>query len=392
MEIADLVFIDSTGYHYSDYPAFLAFFQDKYRTIYGADIYIEADSQDGQSIAAEAKAAFDTAALGASIYNSFSPVSSQGTGLSRNVKINGISRRDATNSTVELLITGTVGTVINNGIAIDTLNQQWMLPNPTTIPFGGTITVTATAKDIGAINALPSTINRIFTPTRGWQSVNNVAAATAGVAIETDAELRIRQRQSTANPSLTVMDGTMGAVENVTGVVMARGYENDTGSTDANGIPAHSIAVVVSGGDDTAIAETIALHKTPGTRTFGTTSVAVTDAHDMPLTIHFYRPTQKTITVDIEISVTSDFISDYEDLIKKSVADYINAIGIGNDVLITKLYVPAYLPGNPAGATFDITELEIAISPGSPSNVNLDILFNQVAVCDPTADITITVV
>ncbi len=274
MAVSDLVYIDATGYHFADYPNFLSYFQTLYKGIYGADIYLGADSQDGQWIAALAQAAYDTAALGGSDYSSFSPLTGQGTGLSRLVKINGISRRAATHSTAEVTIVGVAGTILLNAVANDTLNQKWAIPD-LTIPGGGSVTTTAIAVDKGAINALPNTITGIFTPTQGWQTVNNASAATVGIAVETDAELRQRQSLSVANPSLTVFDGTIGAVANVDGVTKVAGYENDTESTDGNGLPAHSVAIVAQGGTDDDIAQAIQIHKTPGTKTDGTTTVTV---------------------------------------------------------------------------------------------------------------------
>src|SRR4051812_22366331 len=106
MEITDLVYIDDTGYHFADYPTFLAWIQGKYRDIYGADVYLESDSQDGQLLAVIAKGFYDVAALGASVYNSFSPVTAQGVGLSRNVKLNGLSRGIPTKSSVDLVVVG----------------------------------------------------------------------------------------------------------------------------------------------------------------------------------------------------------------------------------------------------------------------------------------------
>lgn len=394
MAVSDLVYIDSTGYHFEDYPAFLEEFQNNYRTIYGADVNLDASTQDGQRVAVEAKGAYDTAAVGAAIYNSFSPVTAQGVGLSRNVKINGIGRRVPTNSTVDVVIVGTTGTVLSDAVATDALEQKWNIPL-TTIPSGGTITVTAVAATEGAISADPNTINQIFTPTRGWQTVNNPTAATTGEPVESDAELRVRQQQSVANPSLTVFDGTIGAVENTTGVVKARGYENDTGSIDANGLPAHSVCVVVKGGDDVEIAQAIALHKTPGTQTYGTgpglVSKLVYDAHGMPLLIKFQRPTPVTITVEITIAAGVGWTSDYEELIAQAVADVINGNRIGDDVLITKLYGPAYLPGTVAGGTYDIALLQIGKNADPVGSVNIDLAFDEEAECDPLTDVTIIV-
>ncbi|PZZ19315.1 hypothetical protein DIV23_33010, partial [Escherichia coli] len=77
---------------------------------------------------------------------------------------------------------------------------------------------TATCSVSGAVAALAGTITEINTPTRGWVSVTNPAAATVGSPAETDAELRIRQSQSVALPSITPFEALDGAVSNVTGV------------------------------------------------------------------------------------------------------------------------------------------------------------------------------
>lgn len=391
MELSELVFIDSTGYHFADYPTILEWLKGKYREIYGEDTYLEADSQDGQLLAAQAQAMYDAAAVGGSVYNAFSPATAQGTGLSKNVKINGLTRRAATHSTVDLTIVGQAGTVLNNCVAIDELDQKWDIPDGTTIPGGGSIVVTATAQEIGDIEAAADTVNRIFTPTLGWQSVNNVAEATAGIPVETDAELRGRQQVSTAIPSLTVLEGQVGAVADLTGVIRVRGYENDTDAPDIHGIPEHSVELMVLGGDTDEIAETIARKKTPGTGTFGTTSVVVTDSRGMPLTISFTRPTQAVITVRITLAAQDGWTTQTEPKIAEAVAATINAFGIGNAVLLTKLFAPAYLFGQPESETFDIATIELAKNGGAFAEANVAIDYDEYPDCDPDTDFTFVV-
>lgn len=392
MDITDLVYIDATGYHYADFPTFLAFFQAGYQNIYGADVYLGDDSQDGQWLAVQAQAAFDSAAAGASTFNSFSPVTAQGVGLSRLVKLNGLERNISSNSTAQLVVVGTAFTVISNGIAVDALQQQWALPSSVTIPSGGTITVTGTAVVSGALNALPNTITSIFTPTLGWQTVNNPAAATAGAGVETDAELRTRQIFSTANPSNTVLEGTVGAVGNVDGVIAVQPYENDTDSTDANGLPPHSIAIVVVGGDEDSIAAAIQVHKTPGTNTYGTTTVPTVDSKGMPLDINFFYATDATIGVQVTITPLTGFDPSYEALIQDAISAFLQtpAQPIGADIIITKLYPLAYLNGAPQSLTYNVDSIQIKKNAGSFGTSNIQLLFNEDAICAPSNVVIIT--
>lgn len=64
---------------------------------------------------------------------------------------------------------------------------------------------------------------------------------------------RVRALRSHLTP-FAALDG---AIANVSGVIRHKLYENDTGSPDANGLPAHSVAAIVDGGDVTAVAQTI---------------------------------------------------------------------------------------------------------------------------------------
>lgn len=379
MAISDLIFVDQSGLHYPDYPTVLSYLQGEYRTIYGADTYLEADSQDGQWVAILALAMFDSMQVAAAVYNSFSPLTAQKDALSRNVKINGIARLVASYSTADLTIVGQAGTIILNGQAKDTLDQKWNLPASVTIPVGGSIVVTATAEQVGAVSAAAGTINKIATPTLGWQTVNNVAAATIGDPVETDAELRRRQAQSTMIPSLSVMEGIVGAVASLAGVNRYRGYENDTGTTNADGIPAHAISLVVEGGTTQAIAEAIAAKKTPGTATYGTTSYTTYDQYGVPNVINFFRPTTATISIEVSLTARTGYLSTTADAIKAALVAYVADLLIGDDIYISKLYVPANLSNQAVGETFDVTQIRIKKNAGSWVTTNLSLAFNEIA-------------
>lgn len=390
MALSDLVYIDANGYHYPDYPTVLTWYQDQYKAIFGTDIYIDPDSQDGQLIALYAAGAYDMMAMGAMLFNSFSPQFAQGMQLAKNVKINGITKLEATFSTVDLKIVGTAGAVITNGQAEDAAGNKWNLPASVTIPLAGEITVSATSAVAGAISAASNTITTISTPTLGWQTVTNLTAATIGRNAETDAELRTRQRVSTAQPSQTVFEGVLGGILNLDGVTKAALYENDTDLTDANGLPPHSISAVVLGGITQSIADNIALRKTIGCGTYGTTAVNVVDSMGVLNVINFYRPTTATIKVNLTIQPLIGWSVSYVDSIKTALISAIDALDIGEDVIFVKLYIPANLTGTSAFETFDITAMTIAKNAGAFGTSNLTIGFNELSTIS-TSDITVTV-
>lgn len=383
--------IDASGITAPSYDTILAWLQAQYRSIYGADVYLGNDSQDGQFLGIVAAAINDSNAAVIEAWNSGGPMTAQGEALSSRVKINGIARAVATNSQVTVTIVGQAGTVISNGVVQDTNGNKWSLPATVTITSGGSVTATATCQTVGAITAAAGTVNKIATPTLGWQSVTNSAAASVGNPVETDAQLRARQAASVSLPSLTVLGGILGAVKAVSGVSQAAIYENDTDSADANGLPAHSVAVVAKGGSATDIASAIMRKKTPGTYTHGTTNATVTDDVGVPHTIRYFQPTDAAISVEVRLKALAGYTTAVAAQIQQAVAEYINSLGIGATVMLARLYLPAQLNGVGQSGTFEVLTVKAALKPSSPAAADVTIAFNALASC-ATADVSIVVV
>lgn len=382
--------VDATGIRAPTFEEVRAELVASYRSIYGADVYLEPDSQDGQWLSVLAQALHDTNSMAVAVYNQFAPSTAQGEGLSSVVLVNGIARQVPSRSSVDLLLTGQVGTVIVDGLVEDETGQRWALPASVTIPGNASVIATATAVEPGALVAPAGTVNRILNPTRGWQSATNPAAATPGAPVESDAQLRARQRVSVSLPSRTALNGIIGAVANVPGVGRYRGYENDTSAADANGQTARSIAIVVEGGSSTAIAQAIQLKKTPGVRTAGFTTVDLPDSRGTLETIRFFRPTIKDIAVRVTIKALPGYTTPTADLIKAAVAESITASQIGDDVVRSRLYLPAQLRGGPGSETFDIVSIQLAIKPATPADADVVISYIELARC-AVADVTIVV-
>lgn len=376
-----------TGPSYAD---ILTSLQTSFKIIYGKDVYLGADTQDGQMLAIIAQAIYDQNQSAIATYNQFSPATAQGVGLSSIVKINGIARQSASFSTATLLLGGTVGTVILNGLAGDTSGNAWALPASVTIPVGGSISVTATCQTIGAIPAAAGAISTINTPVLGWSTVTNLAAASVGAPVETDAALRIRQAQSVSLPALTVLAATVAAVKAVPGVTQVAAYENDTDVVDANGQPAHSIAIVVSGGDVNAIANAIMVKKTPGCYTHGTTSIFVVDSVGVTHQIRFFLPTATPIKVAVSIKALQGYVAATGVAVQQAIVDYINGLNIGQSIYLSRLYLPAQLNGSGAFGQFELLSLQIAISPGVPASSDIVIPYTSEATCQ-LSDVALSV-
>lgn len=344
--------IDDSGIHAPSFDAVLQYIQDTYRSLYGQDIDIDPDTQDGQLLGVLSTLLSDMNSSAVAAFNSFRPSGAVGAGLSSIVKINGIQRQSATSSRATLTLGGIAGTPITTGSTVtDNLNlsTQWfILGTPVIIPPEGQIDVSAICTTPGAITADAGTLTQIQTPIPGWQTAINNNAATIGQPVETDAQLRRRQTQSTAIPAQTVAESITGNVLNLNGVFRAKTYDNDTLLTDVNGIPPRSIAVVVEGGDANAIATTIARVKTPGVPTYGSTSVVVYDKYGIPNTINFWPLTLIQITVLVFLNPGHGFTDLIGSYVQASVAQFLNDLDIGADILLGDMFSPARLNGDEA--------------------------------------------
>jgi hypothetical protein len=195
---------------------------------------------------------------------------------------------------------------------------------------------------------------------------------------------------STSLPSQTVLDGLLGDLLDINGVGRTRLYENATSLTDANGVPSHSVAAVLEGGNVVKIAETILLRKTLGTGTFGSASQVVLDLSDIPRTIFFSRPEARPIEIRLTISPRTGYTSLVGDALKNALVEHVAKLDIGVPVSWSALFVPAKLGGSPEGLTYDITSLETRIPAAGWGVVPIPVSWNALPSC-PLADITLTV-
>lgn len=363
-----VAYIDDLGIHAPTYDQVLTYFKSGMQTIYGEDVYLENDSQDGQLLALFSKAVHDCNSLAVAVYNGYSPVTAQGPGLSTGVKLIGLRRNVASNSTADIQVSGNVGTVISNGIVSDGINK-WLLPASVTIGNDGTATVTATCQALGAIVANANTINQIATPTRGWISATNLQAAAVGEPVETDGALRQRQSVSAAMPSTSTYEGLYAALIALTGVQRVKIYENLTAVNDTvNGVNANSIGVVVEGGDVVAIATTIMNKKGQGAGTTGTTLEPVTDIYGISHPISFFRPVEIGVIVTVNVKALPGYNTNIGTALQAAIVaaaqDPLNGSNaIGSTVHLHRFYAYAFLDQSAGGRTYDVTSI-VLFAPG----------------------------
>src|SRR5215472_16616965 len=356
--------ITAAGLTSPSYADVLAYLTASYQSIYGSDADLDPDTQDGQWIAIQAQAIFDAYQAAVAVYNSFSPTYATGVGLDSLVQINGLTRLPQTQSVATVQVTGFDFTDISGGVVGDSLNlgTRWDLPTPAQIPSGGSGNLPVVCETPGATTAAPGTLSVILTPTLGWLGVSNPSAATPGQPGETDAALRARRALSTSTPALSTEEAIYAAVAAVPGVQRLQVYVNPTGSTDSNGVPAHSIAVVPEALTPAynGIAQAIFNKKSPGTGTAGTQSIFITDNHGIVTAIHFTPMAEVRIIVTLTVKALTGFVSaSTVPLIQASIAKFISELDVGEDSYLYRLLAPASLSGQAAIDATGMTQAQL---------------------------------
>jgi len=276
-----------------------AAFQD----IYGTDINLDQNSPDGQILAIFSQARADVQEVIQSVYNSFNPDRATGTILDERVTINNITRIGGTftiqpiDITVDRTVTlqgldGNFNDTNATGFTVqDDAGNQFILVDTVTLTTGGPYSLNFRAKTLGKVETTVNTITTQTTITLGVVSVNNPSGSLQiGENEETDAQLRFRRQRSVALASSGYLNGLLGTVLNIDGVTDGKLYENVNDTTDANGIPAHGIWLIVEGGANTDIGNAIYSKKSYGANMKGAVEVPITTASGATFTAKFDRP------------------------------------------------------------------------------------------------------
>lgn len=381
--IDDPVFlVTETGISAPSYEEIYEYLKSRMRAIFGDDINLDADTQDGQMVGIVAAAISDVNAQAIAVYNAYNPTTAKGVALDFAVKVNGITRQAASHSQVDLRIVGQAGTHIVNGVALDEAENKWNLPADVVVPPAGEITVTAIAAEEGNIRAPAGTVNRIGTPTLGWQTVENILAAEPGAPVQTDLELRVQQSKSTALPSVSLWEGIIGSLLTTAGVRRVSGIKNDGDTPTTEGVPGHSIAMIVDGGEVADIAKTIFLKKGEGVGTYGSTSYNYLDTYGFPNTIKFSRPTVVPAYCKLTISPAADYLSSAEEEIKARIVAYINSLDIGESVNIARVLASAVkTDAGIVDERFSVEAITLGRSATAQTAASLAIAWNEAVSC-----------
>lgn len=311
--------LDRTGLTLKTLPELKTELENGYKAAYGDDISLGSDTPDGQAIAIQAQVGADLREVLQDVYTSMDPDQAQGTVLDQRVTINGIQRKGGTFTVVPVNITVDRSvSLIGLDDASDEINlpegvytikddagTQFALIDSVTIA-AGTHSLAFRAVLLGAVEVMVGTITTAVTAIAGVTAIYNASGVTTqGVDEESDAALRVRRRRSIAGTSVGFTDSIEAAILALDGVTACICDENVTDITDAQGIPPHSIWVLVKGGDDQEIAEAIYATRSAGSGMRGDEVIAVTRPNGRTIYIRFDRTGTENLWVKFNIQLTT---------------------------------------------------------------------------------------
>jgi uncharacterized phage protein gp47/JayE len=216
----------------------------------------------------------------------------------------------------------------------------------------------------GEVTQEVGSINQIVTPVLGWDSVANTSSPSGGRLTETDAELRLRFRNTKFERAINSVESLYSAITLVSGVSSFAVYENDTGSTNSIGLPPHSFQAIVEGGLSADIATALWQNKPAGITSFGNTPTTILDSNGFEHIIRFSRPTLSNIKVEISLTKYEGFPANGEDVIRENISKFLTSLKIGEDVVYSRLYTPINaVPGH------QVNSLRIGTSTLGYSNI-----------------------
>lgn len=302
--------VDATGLQTATLNELVANFTASMQQIYGASIDLSSSSPDGQAMNLFLQAVVDNLELITQVYNMFDPDNAIGVILDQRVAINGIQRQAGTFTITNVTI---VTSMSVNLYGLDQTAQPvftvadgagnlWELQT-TQLGVNGTHAFSFQAAVPGAVLTAPNTITVPVTIVLGVTSVNNPTTyTTLGVNEESDAQLKVRRQKSVSLSSQGYLAGLLAALENINGVTSAFVYENTSGSTNSDGVPGHSIWVIVAGSGVAAdIANAIYTKRNAGCGLYGASSYVITQVDGTPFTVLY----DTVVTQDLFIAFTA---------------------------------------------------------------------------------------
>lgn len=437
--------LDATGFTVKTVTEIRGEIDEDLKTAYGQSVGLSDDDFLGRAVAIFSEREANLWELAEAVNAANNPDAATGANLDSLAALTGTTRDAATESTVTLTLTGTPTTVVASGsqasvtgtlekfttLAEATIvaSTAWatttayvigdrvknsgnvylctvagtsagsggptteasaIVDNTVTWRFlgngTGDIDVAAESENTGVIVGTSGTIITIETAVSGWDSVMNILDATLGTDVETDEALRSKREDELASPGTAPIDALRTDLLLVADVTSVTIFDNNTDTTDADGVPPHSVEALIQGGTDQAIFDALLAGVAAGILTHGTTSGTAEDSEGKDHTMKFSRPSEIDIHVVITLTFDDDvFPSDGDDQVEAAIVAFGDAQATGKDAVSASVSAQAFVANV---GVLDVSAANIGTAPAPATEVTVAIALREIAVFD-TSRITV---
>jgi hypothetical protein len=317
---------------------------------------------------------------GQELHDSNDPDNAENAQLQNICKLSGTAMQGPQATTVPTNCTLIAGTVLQNGVAIAALNLkpdvQFTPISDFTAPYTGVFTVPFECLTIGAIPVEAGELIIISSPITGWSAVFNPLPGVTGSSGDSNEVLRLRREADLAATGTSTAPALEADIAAMSGVVSVRVLENDTGTTDGDGVAPHFTESIVYGTiDETALAQVIWEGKPAGHSTQGTTLISFVDSKGVTRSV-YYTPAE---AVPIYLTYTLDktgtgYVGDTQ-----AKADIVNGLQAstkpGKPVVAIRTAAEALKVQGVA----DVTSYALGTAPSPSGTANIPITVRQIA-------------
>ena len=328
---------------------------EMFKKAFGKDINTAMNTPQGQLVTSLAAIITDERNQMINLLNQFDPRYAQGIWQDGLGYIYFMTRKQATHSSVEIVLTGLAGTTIAAGTLFNDVNgNTWQTTQKTIIGNDGSATAHALCTRSGIVEAAPDTITTIPKAISGLDRITNPYAAIAGVNEESRIDFERRRYASVAVNSKNTNASTYGVVADLADVKDVFVIDNPTDETirvGATNYPVirNSILVSVMGGDDETIARTILTKAGSGCSFNGNTECVIADTENFPVRpptykVKFLRPA--LVPVFFQVTVADRDLLSYQDseAVKEAIIKAFSSgtakATIGQPVIASKFICP----------------------------------------------------
>lgn len=356
--MSDFLYIDETGVIVPDTATVQTEVEDEYKSVFGQDLVVTANTPQGVLITAEVIARANILRNNAAVANQINPNLAGGVFLDAIWALTGGQRIAATYSVVPgVHLLGLPGTVVPAGSQASLVDGTLFASvSPVTLDVGGNGYVDFQAVETGPIAVNIGALTQIVTAVLGWDQVTNPVAATPGRTEESDLASRLRRKNTLSLQNVALPESIISALYdtlNVRSLTFRENYTKFDDTIDGIFLLANSVWACVDGGTDADVAAAMLAHKSLGANWNGAVTVNITDpASGQIYPVKFDRPIDIPVKARVTVKNMSA-LTDVPSAVRQAIVDYANGLQDGE-------------PGFVVGASVSSFELAGAVNRQAP--------------------------